>query len=114
MSELPFQVVTKTSAIPAGSGKLFVVEGHRVALFNLNGEFYAIDDICTHEEASLSDGAIDGETVECPWHGALFNIKSGAALTMPAVTPVRTYAVKVDGDQVLVDVSTEASMRAGA
>lgn len=92
---------------------MFDVDGHRVALFHLKGEFYAIDDICTHEEASLSDGAIDGDTVECPWHGALFNIKTGAALTMPAVTPVRTYAVKVEGDQVLVDVAAVAPTRAG-
>ena len=105
---MAFQFVTNTSAVPSGTGKLFEVESHRVALFNLNGEFYAIDDICTHEEASLSDGAIEGETVECPWHGAQFNIKTGAALTMPAVTAVRTYAVKIDGDRILIDVSQES------
>lgn len=108
---MAFQFVAKTSDVAAGAGRLFEVEGHRVALFNLNGAFYAIDDVCTHEEASLSDGAIDGETVECPWHGALFNIKTGAALTMPAVTPVRTYAVKVEGDRILVDVSSEVGAK---
>lgn len=111
---MAFQFLTNVSDLPPGTGKLYNVEGHRVALFNLNGEFYAIDDICTHEEASLSDGAIDGETVECPWHGALFNIKSGAALTMPAVTPVRTYAVRIDEARVLVDVTAEAPTRAEA
>lgn len=111
---MAFQFVTKIDAVPPGSGKLFEVEGYRVALFNLGGQFYAIDDICTHEEASLSDGPIDGETVECPWHGAMFNIKTGAALTMPAVTPVRTYAVKVQGDQVHIDVMVEAQTRAKA
>ncbi len=110
---MAYQPVVKTGVVAAGSGKLFEVDGHRVAVFNLNGEFFAIDDICTHEEASLSDGAIDNDTVECPWHGALFNIKTGAALTMPAVTAVRTYAVKVEGDQVWVDVSIPAASRSG-
>ena len=111
---MAFQFVAKTADVPAGTGKLFEVDGHKVALFNLSGEFYAIDDICTHEEASLCDGPVDGETVECPWHGALFNIKTGAVLTMPAVTPVKTYAVKVDGDRVTVDVAAEAPTRANA
>lgn len=111
---MSFQFVAKTADVPPGSGKLFEVDGHRVALFNLNAEFYAINDICTHEEASLAEGAVDCETVECPWHGALFNIKTGAALTMPAVTAVRTYAVKVENGQVLVDVSAEAPTRLGA
>ncbi|OGH56137.1 MAG: hypothetical protein A3G34_12670 [Candidatus Lindowbacteria bacterium RIFCSPLOWO2_12_FULL_62_27] len=102
---MAYQFVTTITDLPPGAGKLFEVEGHRVALFHLNGSFHAMDDICTHEEASLAEGRVDGETVECPWHGALFNIKTGAALTMPAVTPVRTYAVKVEGDRVLVDVA---------
>ncbi len=105
---MSFRDLGASSDIAPGAGKMFEVDGHNVAIFNLNGEFFAIDDVCTHEEASLSDGAVDGETVECPWHGALFNIKTGAALTMPAVTPVRTYAVKVEGGRILIDVGAES------
>lgn len=111
---MAFQFVTKTTGVPTWSGKVFDVEGHKVAVFNLDGDFYAIDDICTHEEASLAEGVImDKENVECPWHGAMFSIKTGAAMTMPAVTPVRTYAVKVEGDNVMIDVTAEASTKVG-
>lgn len=105
---MAFLDVASISDIASGSGKMFEVEGHSVAVFNLNGEFYAIDDVCTHEEASLSDGPIDGDVVECPWHGALFNIKTGEVLKMPAVTPVRTYALKVEAGRIWVDVTQEA------
>ncbi|MBI4178749.1 non-heme iron oxygenase ferredoxin subunit [bacterium] len=110
---MAYQFVARAADLPEGSGKLFQVDGHRVALFNLGGQFHAIDDICTHEEASLAEGAIDGETVECPWHGALFNIKTGAALTMPAVTAVQTYAVKVQNGEIHIDVSSPAPTQAG-
>lgn len=111
---MSFRFLSKTSDVPAGRGKLFNVEGRNIAVFNLGGKFYGIDDLCTHEEASLADGAIDGETVECPWHGALFNIKTGAALTMPAVTAVRTYAVNVEGDSLMINVESASPSKTGA
>ena len=101
--------VAKTSEIAPGTGRLFEIEKHKVALFNLDGEFYAIDDLCTHEEASLSSGVVKDEAIECPKHGALFSIKTGAVLAMPAVVPVGTYAVMVEDDQVLIDLSSEST-----
>jgi 3-phenylpropionate/trans-cinnamate dioxygenase ferredoxin component len=77
-----------------------------VALFNLDGEFYATDDTCSHAESSLAEGYVEDGTVECILHFARFCIKTGAALSAPAVDPVRTYPVKVEDGQVWVDLSS--------
>jgi 3-phenylpropionate/trans-cinnamate dioxygenase ferredoxin subunit len=76
-----------------------------VALFNLDGEFYATDDTCSHAESSLADGYVEDGAVECILHFARFCIKTGAALSAPAVDPVRTYPVKVEDGMVWVDLS---------
>jgi len=75
-----------------------------VALFRVDDQFYATDDTCTHAEASLSDGYIDGDIVECPFHSARFCIRTGQALSLPASEPLKTYAVKVEHGSVLVDI----------
>lgn len=73
-----------------------------IALFAAGGDVYATDNICTHAYSSLSDGYVEGDTVECPLHGACFNYKTGKALTEPATVDLRTYPVRIDGDDVLV------------
>lgn len=74
----------------------------RIALINVDGEFFAIDDTCTHEEASLSEGDLYGDIVECPLHGACFNVRTGEVEAFPAVVPVETYQVRVVDDEVQV------------
>lgn len=69
-----------------------------------DGEFYAIDDLCTHGEVSLSEGEVDGCFVECWAHGSRFDVRTGEPDELPAIVPVKTYPVRVDGDNVLVDV----------
>jgi 3-phenylpropionate/trans-cinnamate dioxygenase ferredoxin component len=88
-----------------GPGKAIRVEigDEPIAIFNVDGELYAIGDTCSHEEASLAEGDVYGTCVECPLHGAEFDLKTGRPRTLPAVVPVATYAVKVEGDAVLVD-----------
>jgi len=84
-------------------GKLLVeVEGEVVALFHVEGRFYAIDDVCTHDGGPLVDGELVGYKIACPRHGAKFDIRTGAALSMPAVRPTRAHAVKVDDGGVWV------------
>ena len=84
-------------------GKLLVeVEGEVVALFHVEGRFYAIDDVCTHDGGPLVDGELIGYKIACPRHGAKFDIRSGAALSMPAVRPTRAHAVKVENGGVWV------------
>ena len=93
----------RTSDIEEGEGYQFQRE-RPIALFNVDDEYFAIDDTCTHDESSLADGYVDGDIVECAWHFAKFCIRTGEALSLPATCPVATYAVKVDGDDVLIDL----------
>ncbi len=94
--------VARTSDVPPGSVRRVEVDGHVVALANVDGHFYAVEDTCTHEEASLSEGGLSGEIVVCPRHGSRFNVKTGRVLSLPAVRSVAVYPVRVEGDEVLV------------
>lgn len=80
------------------------VEGQPIALFNIEGEYFAIEDRCTHRDAQLSLGEVVGEVVVCPFHAAEFSIKTGDALTQPATEPVRTYRVRVEGESIMVEL----------
>lgn len=100
MSE--FVRVARADEIAPGAMKRVIVDGHAVALVNAGGEFFAIDDTCSHEEASLSSGTLSGEVVVCPKHGARFNVKSGRVLSLPAVRSVAVYPVRVEGGDVMV------------
>jgi len=78
--------------------------GHIVAVYNVDGEFFVTDDICSHGEASLSeDGMLEGFEVECSWHFGKFDIRSGKPCAMPCEKPIRTWPVRIEGGRVLVD-----------
>ena len=82
-----------------------VVDGEEICLAHAeDGSFYALGDICTHEEYSLSDGELWGLEVECPAHGSRFNLLTGDVTGLPAVVPARTYRVSVEGDDVYVEL----------
>jgi 3-phenylpropionate/trans-cinnamate dioxygenase ferredoxin subunit len=99
-----FVSVAKVSGTPPGTISVHEVGDRRIALCNVNGRFYAIDDLCTHDGGPLDQGQLQDQLVECPRHGAKFDVTDGRAVVLPAVQPVRTYAVQVDGDDVRVDV----------
>ncbi len=82
----------------------FLYRENPIAIFKLEDGFYAIDDTCTHADASLSEGEVFDGVVECPLHGAEFDIRTGKNLTLPAVTPVRSYPVKVEEGDILIQV----------
>jgi 3-phenylpropionate/trans-cinnamate dioxygenase ferredoxin subunit len=88
--------------VPAGGAEVFDVEDRKIAVYRLDDGYFAIDDLCTHDGGPLANGEIEGDEVICPRHGARFSIRTGAALTFPAVTPVDTYPVRVEGDNLLV------------
>jgi 3-phenylpropionate/trans-cinnamate dioxygenase ferredoxin subunit len=88
--------------LPAGSGLRVESGEHRVALFRVDGAVYAIGDRCSHAEASLAEGDVFDAEVECPRHGATFDLTSGKALTLPASRPVPTYQTKVEDGTVFV------------
>ncbi len=98
-----FVKVAEVKDITAGTGILVELEGDRIALFNMNGTFYAIGDTCTHAGGPLSDGDLDGEIVTCPWHGAQFDVKTGGVVGPPAPEPVTSYRVKVEGSDVFIE-----------
>jgi 3-phenylpropionate/trans-cinnamate dioxygenase ferredoxin subunit len=102
MSELV--KVATVGEIPVNSSKLVEIEDIRIALFNLNGEYYAIEDVCTHDGGPLVEGQIvNGHEVICPRHGARFDIRTGAALSMPAFEPTAAYEVYIQGDDLLIE-----------
>ena len=99
-----FVKVATKSEIADQSAKLLEIEDKRIAVFNLGGRFYALDDTCPHAEGPLSEGSVEGEEVECPWHGSRFNIKTGEVTAPPAVEGVARYNVRVTGDDIEVEV----------
>jgi nitrite reductase/ring-hydroxylating ferredoxin subunit len=90
--------------VPEGSTRLVEVGGVPICLYNLGGTICATQDTCTHAEASLSEGFIDGDRIECPLHQALFDIRTGKALSAPATVDIDVYPVRVDGDDISVQV----------
>lgn len=100
-----FVAVAKISDLAPGTAMRVIVGSQKIALYNVDGEVYATDDTCSHAEASLSEGSLCGDEIECPRHGARFNVKTGQALCLPAWAPVATFAVKVEDDVIKVEVS---------
>ncbi|WP_423223942.1 non-heme iron oxygenase ferredoxin subunit [Candidatus Amarolinea aalborgensis] len=98
-----FVKVAAQADIPLGGKKLVEIDGVAVAVFNVNGAFYAIEDLCTHDGGNLVEGDLLGSEIECPRHGARFDVRTGRATKMPAFEPVPTYAVKIEQDSVLVE-----------
>jgi nitrite reductase/ring-hydroxylating ferredoxin subunit len=101
---MAFVKVAAVSELPPGKSKQAKIGDKTLAIFNVNGSFYAIDDTCPHRGASLAEGELEGQDVVCPWHGAIFDVTSGAHLSPPARSDVACYKVQVVGDEVQVDV----------
>lgn len=93
--------VCKTAAIPAGEGRAFAVAGRMVAVFFLDGEYFAINDLCPHMGASLAGGYVENHAVSCPWHAWRFSVRDGKWLDNPRVC-TDSYEVRVDGDNIQV------------
>jgi nitrite reductase (NADH) small subunit len=98
-----FARVAATGEIPKGQGRSFELNGKKIAVFNCNGVFYAIDDTCKHRGGPLGDGDLDGTVVTCPWHGWTYDVTTGESPDDPGCAVVR-FEVRVDGDGVLVAV----------
>lgn len=102
MADDGFVKVAQVSEISPGEMISVDFSGDAVLVANVDGTIRACDDICSHAYASLSEGDLNGEEVECPLHGALFNVTTGEALTPPADAPVKVYKVQVEGDDIYV------------
>src|SRR5438094_10279240 len=90
--------------VASGQGIAVEAEGQRIAIFNVNGEFHAIGDTCTHRGGPLSQGKVEGSTVTCPWHGATFDIRTGNVLSPPAPAGVSSFKVLVEDGQIKLEI----------
>ena len=92
--------VGKLADVPDGTAKVYEVQGKAIAVCNVDGDLYAIDDVCTHDGGSLDQGHLEGYEIECPRHGARFDVRSGEVTVEPAVIPVDTFSVRLVGDDI--------------
>jgi 3-phenylpropionate/trans-cinnamate dioxygenase ferredoxin subunit len=99
-----FVKVASASEIAPGQARLVNIKGKEIALFNIEGSFFALDNACTHEEGPLAEGEVEGHEVTCPWHGAKFDIRTGAVLQDPAYDAVARHNVRVTGTDIEVEI----------
>jgi 3-phenylpropionate/trans-cinnamate dioxygenase ferredoxin subunit len=107
---MPLVTVCRTDEIPEGEARRFEVDGHQLAVANLGEEgFRAVGDICSHAHAHLHEGEVDTDfgTIECPKHGSTFDLETGRPKSLPATMPVPSYPVKVEDDEVKVEIDDE-------
>ena len=98
-----FVRVASLADLPPGERFLVDFEELTVAVFNVGGEYYCIEDVCTHDGGPVAEGPLDGYAIACPRHGALFDLRDGSVLSMPAVVPVPTYEVRIEGNDILIE-----------
>lgn len=96
-----FVRVARAVDVPPGTAKVVVVQGHPVALFNVEGRFHAVSNVCLHRGGPIGEGTLDGAVVTCPLHGWEYDVRTGRNVANP-VARLKTYAVRLDGDDVLV------------
>lgn len=97
-----FEKVATKAEVPIGAMKSVDVDGIEILLCNVGGELFAVHDECTHECFPLSEGTLEGHTVACRLHGARFDVRNGEVLALPAYAPLRTYEVRIEGDDILI------------
>ncbi len=99
-----FVKAASTNEIAPGQARLVIIKGREIVLFNIEGEFFALQSACTHEEGPLAEGEVSGHEVTCPWHGATFDIRTGEVLGPPAYEDAARYNVRVAGADIEVEV----------
>jgi len=93
--------------IPPGKSKKVTVQNQCIAIFNVDGKLYAVDNACTHRGESLAMGSTKGTHLTCKWHGAIFDLETGKALARPAKGDLRTYEVTVEGDEIFIKMASD-------
>jgi len=94
--------VARSDELAPGRWRVVDVDGTQIAVFNLEGTYYAIEDVCTHDAGQLTGGAVEGDEIVCPRHGARFSIRTGQALTAPAFEPTEVFPVRIENGEVQV------------
>ncbi|HJO04552.1 MAG TPA: non-heme iron oxygenase ferredoxin subunit [Acidobacteriota bacterium] len=94
--------VAASDSIADGEARTFAVDGRRIAVARAEGELFAVQDLCTHDDGPLGEGRLQGHAIQCPRHGAQFDVRTGEVLSMPAVVPIATFPVQEQDGKVLV------------
>ena len=102
-----YQFAADAPEIPENGMKLVEVDEQLVLILKVDGQYYCIDDVCTHDGGTLCNGQLDGHAIACPRHGATFDIRNGAALKMPATQPTGVHEIKLDDGQLLVRLNQQ-------
>jgi len=105
--QVAFVTVASINELVEGERLIFEIDDVPVALFNLGGHYYAIADLCSHDDGPVAEGELEGLEIVCPRHGARFNIETGEALTLPAVVDIPVYPVRVMGDDIQIGIPIE-------
>jgi len=100
--------VAETSELPNGARKIVEIDGQAIAVFNIAGTYYAIADVCSHDDGPVAEGELEGHEIECPRHGARFDVRNGKVLSFPAIVDIPSYPVRVEDDEVWVGLPPEA------
>ena len=96
--------VARADDLEDGCARVFQAGDLRIAVCRVDGELFAVEDMCTHDYAPLGDGKLDGHAIECPRHGARFDVRNGNVLRMPAAHPVRTFPVREESGEIYVEI----------
>lgn len=97
-----FIAVATKDELPNGARKIVEIDGRAIAVFNIAGAYYAIADVCSHDDGPVAEGDLHDYVIECPRHGAHFDVRTGKVLSFPAIVDIPAYPVKVEGDEILV------------
>jgi 3-phenylpropionate/trans-cinnamate dioxygenase ferredoxin subunit len=104
---MAFVKVAEVSAIPVGQVRIVEVDDDEIALCNVGGQIYAVANLCTHDDGPLGTGYLSDDEIECPRHGARFCVRNGEVRNLPAIMPIPTYQVKIEGEDVLLDPGSD-------
>jgi|Deesub1362A_J573_1020465.scaffolds.fasta_scaffold13359_3 3-phenylpropionate/trans-cinnamate dioxygenase ferredoxin subunit len=105
--QVEYVTVATLDELPEGGRLLLEIDGHSLALFRIAGEYFAIADLCSHDDGPVAEGEIFDHQIECPRHGARFDLRTGKALTLPAVVDIPAYPVRLQGEEIQVGLPRE-------
>jgi 3-phenylpropionate/trans-cinnamate dioxygenase ferredoxin subunit len=105
--KMEFIPVATVDELPNGERIILEIDDLVIAIFNIAGQYFAIEDVCSHDDGPVAEGELTDHEIECPRHGALFDVRTGKALTLPAVVDIPAYPIRVDGDDILLGLPVE-------
>ena len=105
---LEYVPVATTDELPPGERIIFDIDGEPIAVFNIGGKYFAIKDVCSHDDGPVAEGPLEEFEIECPRHGARFDVRNGKVLSLPAIVDIPAYPVRVEDGEVLIGLPLEA------